>query len=287
MKKALVISLLAVLPLLSSPLVGIAAGDDPASPSPARKQYREQRPDDSRGWMILPKRSYWPLCYESLDRLQDTYQSIGKDDPSEVAEKLEKCASWLQLAAAAAMTDEGSGIDDTIDYCDRAAQSLRQNPDAYSDADLKELVVLGELSMAVSHVRRAALIDDGEKLSIVSSSKPANSKNSKLVNESEVEIRAERRLLEQAQYRYDAIETQRHLEVAISYLNAAQKLGKFSVDPAVLAEFEAIEAMQSATELSGYVSTDLRNRIKSLKSAINPIQADYRKRLDQLFATSE
>ncbi|MGB7326136.1 MAG: hypothetical protein WBD31_14785 [Rubripirellula sp.] len=29
---------------------------------------KESRPDWSRSWVVVSRQSYWPLCYESLDR---------------------------------------------------------------------------------------------------------------------------------------------------------------------------------------------------------------------------
>ena len=146
-------------------LLAVATGrvnaDDSATTSDVKKRVaiRDQRPDETRGWLVVTKESYWPLCYESLDRIEEARNLIGTDDKEQMADAFEKCGAWLRLAASAAMTDGKSGVVDAAIAFQNAANSLRDGSSDWSDAEFSDLTTLGLVMMAKSHVLRTDAAD--------------------------------------------------------------------------------------------------------------------------------
>ena len=244
-----------------------------------RKVVHDERPDDSRGWTIISKAAYWPLCYESLDRLEETGKLIGNADAQELANALDKSAAWLALASSAAMTDSHSGTGLASDLFSEAAESIRTGTNKPSDADLKDLVTLALLSMAKSHVLRANAPDESFVIERASPNKTAT-QTAELKTASR-EIAKERMEGIVAQYRYDAIQSQRHLETARTYLEAAAKSGGFTVDDAISAEIPEVITTEKPAVLVEYVEDHLRPRIKSMTAFINAQRAPLVKKLNR------
>ncbi len=116
--------------VLLGSLVGQVSADDVATDvkpkANPKLMVRDQRPDTSRGWMVFSKASYWPLCFESLDRIKEAKELIGSDDKEQAADSFDKCAAWLNLAASAAMTDGTAGITEAAELFQDAANAYRE-----------------------------------------------------------------------------------------------------------------------------------------------------------------
>lgn len=282
MKTHAVILLLVAQPLVTFLALDSAIAEDQTPPPAVRKSFAEERPDSSRGWVIVTKRSYWPLCYEALDRLEEANRGIGSADPAELADQLQKCGAWMQLAADAAMTENQAGISDTANYFEQAAESLRTGSGDLSETQLRDLIVLGNLSMAKSHLLRAVLMDQRQTNADPKTRKDVSAEVSASVKSSEREIRAERLARNLEQYRYDSTETRKHLDVAMTYLQAAKKLGGFEFSAEVLADLPAFDFAAPGAEIADYVADTLRPRIGDLKTALEPVYSDYQKRFKSL-----
>lgn len=265
-------------------LLAVATGrvtaDDSATTSVAKKRMaiRDQRPDDSRGWLIISKDSYWPLCYESLDRIEEARNLIGTGDQEQVADALDKCGAWLRLAASAAMTEGKSGIADTAFAFQEAANSLRDGSSDWSDKELSDLTTLGLVVMAKSHVLRADAADQAFKPARTSS-KPKNP--SVLVKNAEKEIARENTDRTLAQYRHDTIEAQRHLTVAQTYLEAAAQAGPFSLDDGLTAPIPEYNPLATPSQSVEYTREELRPRIRSMTGVIADQQSQLGKQLSE------
>ncbi len=250
-------------------------------PNPTRQKrvaVRDQRPDETRGWLVVTKESYWPLCYESLDRIEEARDLIGTDDKEQIADAFEKCGAWLRLAASAAMTEGKSGVADAAFAFQNVANSLRDGSSDWSDAELSDLTTLGLVVMAKSHVLRADAADQEFKAPRASS-KPKDP--SELVKTAEKEIARENTDRTLAQYRYDTIESQRHLTVAQTYLEAAAKAGPFSLADALTAPIPEYNPLATASQSVDYSEEELRPRIRSMSQAIAEQQTKLEKQLSQ------
>jgi len=255
---------------------GRVSGDEATATEAANRPiFRGQRPDESRGWFVIAKESYWPLCYESLDRINEAKQLIGTADHGKTADAFDKCAAWLKVAASAAMTDGNSGVQEAAFAFDAAANSLREGSSDWSEAELSDLTTLAFVVMAKSHVLRADSSDQNFKAQRASKT----SKNPTVqLKAAAKEIAKENTDRTIAQYHYDAIEAQRHLSVAQEYLKAAAKAGQFKVDDNLMApvpEFKAGTVSGSAE----YVDTELRARIRPMSRLLAEQQQKLRKKL--------
>jgi hypothetical protein len=263
--------------MLVTALYSQAGADEPApqTDSAQREAIRDQRPDASRGWMVVSKDSYWPLCYESLDRIEEARRLIGTDKHEQIADVFEKCGAWLRLAASAAMTEGTAGVSDVAAVFQDAADSLRAGEQEWSKAELNDLTTLGLVLMAKSHLLRAEAPDrEYAGQGIVRKSK----KPSAIVLAAEQEIAAENVAAAIAQYEYDSIETRRHLTVAQTYLDAAAKSGSVSADSELMSPIPAYDDQEWVT-LEEYVDAELRPRVASLTQFTIEQQASLHKKL--------
>ncbi len=258
-----------------------AAGDETAAAtdSKGRSVYQDERPDDSRGWMIVTKASYWPLCYESLDRLEETRQLIGNAKPEELASSFEKCGAWLALAGSAAMTDGRSGVGDVGGLCSDAADSIRAGTGDWTDAQLADLVVLGHLGMAKSHVLRANEADERGNLERLSANVSENQTTELRQAAKEIAQLKVQRDIEQ--YKHDTRQSLQHLGVAQAYLQAAVDAGGLEVDEAVLEEVSGFPAEGKPHELVDFVDGTVRPRTKAMLSAVDAKRKEVSARIGE------
>ena len=119
--------------------------------------------------------------------------------------------------------------------------------------------------MAKSHVLRAEAPDLDYKPS--TAQKALAKTTSDEVKAVEKEIAQERIALAFAQYRYDAIESQRHLNVAREYLEEAAAEGNFTLDPALDSPVPELTATTAAS-MADYVADEIRPRVTAMKSFI-------------------
>ncbi|NND95913.1 MAG: hypothetical protein HKN47_01135 [Pirellulaceae bacterium] len=255
-------------------VAGQATADD-AKKSDKRPTFREDRPDDSRGWVIVTKRSYWPLCYESLDRIEEAQALIGSADKEELATAFEKAGAWLGLAASASMAEQDSMVSDVGNLFDEAAVSIANGSNDWSDAELSSLSTLGLIAMTQSHVMRAN--DNVEDRG--SDRGSAKSKvTSKEVKAIEKEIATDKVQRDNEQYVFDAKDAQRHLTVAQSYLAAAGKSGKFDVDASLTKAIPALTA-KNRMDTTQYVEDELREKADAISKFIATKKSDLSKQL--------
>lgn len=219
-----------------------------------------------RGWVTISKGTYWSLAYESLDRLQEAHKLIGQGKDSELADAFDKCGCWLDMAASAAMTDARSGIIGASERFEEAAVAIRDGSAGSSDAQLNDLVTLGLVCMAKSHVLRAGSAD--ERLGNAQQSAIVSGEKTPFVEEAAKEIRAARLEAGLDQYRYDATQSWRHLQVAQVYLQAAAKDGGFQLDKKFTAKIPEAANDLAPYQLVDYVSDELRTRIESFLDLI-------------------
>ena len=269
-----------VVGVLISLISGVGRADEPAEAgkTTVREAMREERPEDSRGWMVVSKQSYWPLCYESLDRIEEASKLFGSEDRDELADALEKCQAWLRLAASAAMTDGNSGVVAAADLYALAAKLVRKGDGGVTQQDLNHLTTLGLLCIAKSHVLRAA----GADLTFKADFKPGRTDQAAKKLSAEVEavnreIAAARVKRLREQYRYDAVESRKHLVVAQTYLIAAAESGGFKLDPALTM---AIPVVPTTGDLEEYVDDELRARVTSMLELIEPKREALNKALE-------
>ncbi len=128
-----------------------------------------------------------------------------------------------------------------------------------ADAELTDLTTLGLVAMAKSHVLRAEAPDLDFKTN-KPAQKAATKAKSDEVKEIEKEIAQERLALAIAQYRYDAIESQRHLNVARDYLEEAATEGNFTLDPSLDSPVPELTGT-TAAEMADYVADEVRPRV--------------------------
>ncbi len=270
-----------VLPaVLCGVLIGPVSADEVATdvkPSQILKaRIRDQRPDDTRGWMVVAKPAYWPLCYEALDRLNEAKELIGSSNTEEAADSFEKCSSWLRLAASAAMTDGTAGVVEAADLFQEAADASRDGK-PWSSAEQNDLITLGFVVMAKSHMIRAEAPDKDFNPGVTARTKPVKNPTAE-IKEIEKEIAKDRVAMGVEQYRYDTVESRRHLLVAQEYLANAADAGQFVLDPAIAAPIPELEA-KSSSEMIDFVESEIRPRIVAMKKYIAQQRSELSKKL--------
>lgn len=247
-------------------LIGYASADEPVTRPASKVKYaaiRDSRPDESRGWVIVSKQSFWPLCYESLEKIEHARSLIGSGNVEEIADAYEKCGAWLQLAASATMTDGKSGVVSASDRFISVAQHLRSGNKDITDKQLDQLATLGLLCMAKSHLMRAEEPDVTFRSRPRQTARKVSTEPSGIVKAAEAEIASENVNQLVAQYRYDTIQSRQHLTVAQNYLAAAAQAGGFAIDESAQAEIPPVTA-ETPSQLVDYFETELRARIEKI-----------------------
>lgn len=241
-------------------------GQDSDQAASQRMEYRDERPDFSRGWVIVAKSSYWPLCYESLERLEQARNLIGQNKPDELASALEKSGAWLELASSAAMVDNRSGVPSTADRVYEAADAVRSGSGGWSDKKLHDLIVLANLSMAKSHALRARAADESGRAERNPNRSVAASE---AVRQATAEIEAEKKARALAQYRFDTREALRHLRVATVYYQAAREASSSDEIEALKLELPELPAEAKGAQLTDYVDEYIRPGVEKMLTAID------------------
>lgn len=211
-----------------------------ANKQKGRLVIRDERPDTSRGWVVVAKSTYWPLCYEALEQLEQLKLVTAESDRTETAVQIEKCTAWLGMAASAAMLTEKAKVRLVIQILDGIAIQLNETDrpiDAPMLETLKTLSTMGKLSVARSHVIRSG----SEQQDVIPNPKASELvAKSKVVKELELEAELARQELHIDQYRYDTAQSIRHLQVARTYLESAEEDG--NLEPFVK-RFDTIEPL--------------------------------------------
>lgn len=238
-----VLSALLVFTMSVSPLV--AAAEEATLDTKGRKVFRDERPDPSRGWTIVAKRAYWSLCYESLDRLEEARGLIGKGNDKQLADVLEKCGAWLEVAGSAAQLDDESEILQLGHNVSFVADELRAGTITLSDSDLQQLITRGEILVARSHLIRSNQAFREVKVKFGGETKREN-RSPELV-EADKEIR--RLNVERAfdENLYDANQSLRHRAVAKTYMETAAKAGGFEVPESFTNEIDGLTGNENRT----------------------------------------
>ncbi|EMI16305.1 secreted protein [Rhodopirellula maiorica SM1] len=227
----------------------------------------DQRPDETRGWFVVAKATYWPLCYDALDRLEESRALVGKGQNDKLALSLEKNAAWLGLAASAAMTNGHAGINSCADRLEELAIALRNDEDVPSDQVIHDCITLGELCMAKSHVLRA---DAPDQADVKLDHKPLKSKaTAATLKEAEKEIRRAQMDARIAQYRYDAGQSVRHLAVAQAYLQEAAKAAGFAVPKTISAELPEADSFNDRDDITEEYDAAVRPRTEEMLAFID------------------
>ena len=245
MKKA---NLLAAIVLCANAVALNAVAETTQTKHPVVK---EQRPDFKRGWVIIEKRNYWPLSFEALDRLESIRAKDLAGDSEKLSEQLDKCSAWLGMAASASMLGKDSNIYSVIDLIEDLSQRVTEENHSPDPAVLNDLATMGELSIANSHVKRAAQ-DYSEPRQ--NSQYASSATKSKLVEEGETEIRQARLENNIEQFRYDTAQAIRHLTVARSYLETAAKHNGFEDSLAEIEVAVPLTGKEPVSELSRMTS---------------------------------
>ncbi|QDT13018.1 hypothetical protein [Planctomycetes bacterium K23_9] len=243
-----------------------AAELESGSETKVRKAYRAERPDSAAGWMIVAKESYWPLCYEPMDCLENVQKLIGKAKPDQLADALEKCEAWLRLASSAALsTDEGYTFT-AADLCQEAAQDVRSGGGTWTDEQTEKLLTLCHICIARSHAKHAELTDDAGPPRVKRPKSTLSDKGIKSydVRRAAIEAAADKQQLARKQYRYETVEMGKHIEVAQAYLAEAAKTGELSLDKALVQEVPELKKDAVAQEMVIYLSQELRPRVQQL-----------------------
>ncbi|QDT04189.1 hypothetical protein K227x_25780 [Rubripirellula lacrimiformis] len=244
-----------------------------------RVGYSEVRPDWSRSWVIVSKAAFWPLCYESMEQLNSAKELIGSGKNEELATALEKCEAWLNLSASASMTDGKGGIQDAASIFGMAADELRSGEAPFTDDQLKSLIDLGFVSTAKSHVMRAKAFDAGS--GNADDSKQKENTSTKVLKETAREIAAENLDRAAAQYRFDTVQSFRHLVVAQAYVEGAVVSGKVKVSEEMLATIPELGAQASPWEMGDYTVHEIRTRIDAMLPALSAMQTVLKKGLPE------
>ncbi|GAA5505201.1 hypothetical protein [Novipirellula caenicola] len=227
----------------------------------------DERPDETRGWFVVSKATYWPLCYDALDRLEESRSLVGTGQNEKLAHSLEKNAAWLDMAGSAAMTDGHAGINSCRDRLEELAIALRNDEDVPSDQDIHDCITLGELCMAKSHVMRA---DAPDQADVKIEQKPLKDKPTHAsLKEAEKEIRQAQMEARVAQYRYDAGQSVRHLAVAQTYLMEAAKAGGFEVPKTIAAELPDPDSFMDREDVTEEYDEMVRPRIEEMLTFID------------------
>ncbi|TWU42586.1 hypothetical protein [Novipirellula artificiosorum] len=251
------------LTMLSPLLIVMASIASAAPPTPlvdmkGRKVLLDERPTFERGWFVVAKSTYWPLCYESLDRMEEARELIGKGKDDDLALSLEKSAAWLGLAASAAMTNGEEGIIACETLMNDQVDAIRRGSAPLSDADLNTLVTLGEICIAKSHLMRASAAEDSDEydrptLGVGKNLSPVVKEAEKEIRQAQIEARVE-------QYRYDSLQSLKHLEAAQNYIISAAKAGGLSLPDSIAAPLPTIENADDFTKLTDFVELEMRPR---------------------------
>lgn len=260
--------IVATLSLYLTGTTAITCADAPTveKDNKGREILREQLPDYEEGWFVASKSTYWPLCYEALDRLEECRELIGKSKNKELAMSLEKSAAWLGLAASAAMTDGKAGIQSCQDRLNTLATSLRTGTDVPNDNVLSDSVTLGELCVAKSHILRATAPDNEYKVERRTLGKSKTP--SAVIKEAEKEIRSAQNEARIIQFRYDAVDSLRHLKVAKTYLTEAAKGGQISIPESVAAAIPEIASLEATEDLESEYDSVVLPRIEEMAQVI-------------------
>ncbi|TWU55035.1 hypothetical protein [Rubripirellula reticaptiva] len=253
-----------------SSFISVVQADEPvAVDAKKRAVFQEARPDWSRSWVIVSRQSYWPLCYESLDRTQEAAELIGKNKPQELSAALEKVSAWLKLSASAANTDGEEGIIDASELVDDAVESIENKDKKFSDEQLKSLLTLACTATAKSHVLRATNFDDdtrARRWARNTNGKPAATKE-------EAELRKEiaKELVEKGreQYSHDTEQSYRHIVVAQAYLAAAEEMGGVKISADLMNAFEPLKPGVKAYEMANYFDDEITARATKLLAEID------------------
>jgi hypothetical protein len=174
------------------------------------------------------------------------------------------------------MTDGNSGVADSAIAFQEAAESLRAGSSDWSQDELSNLTTLGLLSMAKSHVLRAAAFDEDFKIRRASK---ASTNPSVELKAAEAQIRVANRELGEAQYAHDALEAQRHLKVAQIYAKAAAKAGNLSVDETFLVAVPDFKE-DKYIDMVEYFDDEIRGRIKTMNERLAGHHKTLKAKLD-------
>ena len=199
-------------------------------------KIHDDYPEDNRGWVIVARASYWPLCYETLERVEDTRSLIGGSDNETLADSLERCAAWLQLAASAAMVDDEAPIYSISERMEDESEAIRAGKPELSVEQLQLVLSRGELAIAKSHVLRSIKIPR-ETVEPFGGIKKSSSKLASVV-EAERDLRQARIEHALEQLRYDLGQSFKHLQVARVYLKTAGE--KSDLDVASLLDLKVV-----------------------------------------------
>ncbi|MCM2369760.1 hypothetical protein [Aporhodopirellula aestuarii] len=265
----------------------LAAEDSPNTIKPQRPKFYDARPQEATGWVTIDKTTFWPLCYEALEQTETVRALIGSEDKEQLADELDKCAAWLNLAASAAMTRGEAGVVPIASECVYVADRIRSGKVNVEPAEIQQLMTLCLLGIAKSHLIRA---EDVEQSSPVRDATPkSKNTNTAAVREAEKEIAEARYQANEAKYIYVTEQLRRHIFVSQTYLQAAVDDGGLQVEPKLLSdEFtakpltkdtsldEAVELVDSLRTLHerlfDTVETQRRNLAKTLGISDDDIQ---------------
>jgi hypothetical protein len=270
------------LAVLALAIASPALSQDVAKKSEATKRMAiaEERPEDARGWMIIAKQSYWPLCYEALDRIEGVQALVAAENDEELAEALEKSSAWMMLAASAAMTDGQSGVYSAADRFQEAADAIRSKTSTMTPEQYKDLATLGLLCIAKSHVIRADEPDATFKNPAVAPISKTRKNVPATVAEEEKQIRKEKILSQVEQYRYDSRQSRRHLIAAQEYLKAAAASGGFELQEELVATIPE-QTDISVGNLVSYYDNEIRSRVKSIGDFVEAKRVALVRKLDE------
>ncbi|PAY21181.1 hypothetical protein CKO51_02525 [Rhodopirellula sp. SM50] len=227
-------------------LSGNSVADEPAVKQADRPTIRDERPENLRGWVIVSNSAYWPLCYEALENLTEVRNQAASTDSAALAESLDKCSAWLNLAASAAMVREESRIMTIADKIDEVSICLQDNETPPTPREIEVLATMGELAVAKSHLIRATS-DYAERKT--SQYQPNKKPVSTELAADEKEIRSARLERDRDQYRYDVGQSLRHLTVAQVYLRAVAEQGEIELGELATETVAPLQGQESGGEL--------------------------------------
>ncbi|MGB7347499.1 MAG: hypothetical protein WBD20_24975 [Pirellulaceae bacterium] len=264
------------------PSQAMAQDSAKASVDKARNVFRGERPDVSRGWVIVSKTSYWPLVYEAMDTFKEAQQLIGKSEPQELADALEKCNAWLSLARSVTDSQDDLGLSAAASVCELAAQDLSEGKDGWDEKKLTDLITFANVAVANSHIDRSSLVDEtserAKKFAVKKNSPQIQSDD---VKEAAKEVAKENQLRTKEQFRFDVIDSYRHLKVAQEYLNVAAEVGGIKLDSGITAEIPELAKDADAETMLGYANEEIRPRVKSFRNFASAISKDFRKQFEE------
>ncbi len=226
----------AVIPDVAATVNASIASDEPnaAKDKLGRLILRDDRPENARGWVVVAKTTFWPLCYEALDHLERARELVSEQETVELANELDKSGAWLKLAASAAMTDGKAGIVQTGELLSEVSEQIRKGEWARSDEETQQLITLAEVCIAKSHVMRAKRSNKNYANEYAGEAKKASTQTTSK------EILQGRQQANRAQFRYDLEQSSRHLRVAKTYLDAGAKAGHLKFPETVATELQPL-----------------------------------------------